>query len=247
MQDPPEPDPGQPESTPSFSDQRVRGALADETGSPAVEEIQERIKKTIKKVQWGKLAKIGALATGIPSMIGLIGFGVFNYLYPQKVHDFFIRRKKTPSTSISTKQFPRPEGKINSRFNHAEKLIAQGNNTKAQALLIQLLKTETLNSSQQSKAWNRLGKLYVAERRIEEAHSAFQQSIEADPGQYESYVDRAVLLRDQGDWNAALATVTKALDINPDDIIAKTLKQELISRLALEKDQARPAGPSPVP
>ena len=235
MQDPPDPDSEQPEHTPFFPDTKVPGVLANEDDSPSVAEVHKRVKKNnLKRVQWGKIAKAGAVAIGIPSIFGFLGLFIFNFFYPQKVHDFFARRKKPPSTFISPRHLPRPEGKINSLFSQAERLIAEGNSTKAQALFTELLQSSKLDSHQTAQAWNRLGKLYAVEGRIEEADSAYHESIKADPGQYKSYVDRAKLLSDRGDWAAALSSVNKALERYPDDVTAKALKQELISRLALE-------------
>jgi tetratricopeptide (TPR) repeat protein len=229
-----------------FGPTTIRGALADTDDSSAVAEVHERIeglKRPIKKVQWGKIAKIGAMATGIPTMIGLIGFGIFSYFYPQKVRDFLSRRKEfsSPSAIVSRRHLLQPVGKevLNSRLIQGEKLIAQGKNLQAQALFSQVIKKGALNSSQESQAWNRLGRLYASSNKIDEAIDAFQRSIQANPGLHENYVNKAVLLRDQGDWPAAYQSVKKALEKNPEDDIAKALEENLKGRLALEKDKTR--------
>jgi tetratricopeptide (TPR) repeat protein len=229
-----------------FGPTTIRGALADTDDSSAVAEVHERIeglKRPIKKVQWGKIAKIGAMATGIPSMIGLIGFGFFSYFYPQKVSDFLSRRKKfsSPTAIISSRHLLQPvENEVlNSRLIQGEKLIAQGKNLQAQTLFSQMIKKGILNPTQQSQAWNRLGRLYANSNKIDEAIDAFQRSIQANPGLHENYVNKAVLLRDQGDWPTAYQLVKKALEKNPEDDIAKALEEELRGRLALEKDKVR--------
>jgi tetratricopeptide (TPR) repeat protein len=96
-----------------------------------------------------------------------------------------------------------------------------------------------LRSTQKSWVWNRLGKLYTGSHQIHEAIEAFRQSIEADPNLYENYVDHAVLLRDQGNWVAAMKSVKEALDRNPGDVIARSLGKELRERITLEKDKAK--------
>jgi tetratricopeptide (TPR) repeat protein len=212
----------------------------------SMDELQTRLGKFISppgKTSWLKVAKIGSIALGIPSLVGFIGFGVFNYFYPQKVQNFLSRRKEfsKPPIFVPRRRHPYPidNRQVNSQFIKGEKLIAQGKNLEAQAIFTQLLKKETLNSTQRSLAWNRLGKLYTDIQQTQKALKAFQQSIKANPNLSENYVDYAVLLQNQGDSVAALESVKKALVITPQNVKARSIEKKLRQRIASGKDKVK--------
>jgi len=241
-----DPTASQPDSFPSFTDIRIRGALADAADSPSVAEVHKRVEKLDQEkpnIPWLKIIKFGSVAIGIPTMFGVLAFTIFNYLYPQKVKDFLARSKLFPRrpTVVSPRHLPRAEvnTEFNIRFAEGEKLISQGRNREALLLFTRLQQSKRIGPVERSKVWNRLGRLYAASDQPQKALSAFRKSFQTDPNRYESYVDHAVLLRDQGDWDAAMESVKKALEINPDDGIAKTIEQQLAERLALERDKER--------
>lgn len=234
---------GHPELTISpFGPTTIRGALADVEDSPAINTLHERAqKKPSIRVEWAKVARTGALALGFPIMVGVIFLAFHSFrekklvLFPQLQESF------APLVIAPGKRILHPEEskKITAQFIQAETLIAQGKNLQAQALFSQMIDKGALNLPQQSQAWNRLGRLYAGSDKIVEALDAFQQSIQANPDLYENYTNKAVLLRDRGDWSAAYQSVKKALERNPEDDIAKALEEELMGRLALEKDKTR--------
>jgi len=64
-------------------------------------------------------------------------------------------------------------------------------------------------------AWNELGKVYLADKRPEDAHRAFDKAIAADPHYIPPYVNLASLELQQGTYENAAATAKKALDQDP--------------------------------
>lgn len=241
-----EPPSSQSDSFPSFTDIRIPGALADAAYSPSVVEVHKRVEELDQEkpnIPWLKIIKVGSVAIGVPSMFGMLAFTLFNYLYPQKVKDFLARSKLSPRrpAAVSSRHLPRTEvnTKFNLRFAEGEKLIRQGRNREARMLFTRLQQSKRIGAVERSKVWNRLGRLYAASDQPQKALNASQKSFQTDPDRYESYVDHAVLLRNQGSWDAAMESVKKALEINPDDDIANTIEQQLADRLALERDKEK--------
>jgi RNA recognition motif-containing protein len=109
-----EPTSSQSDYFPSFTDIRIRGALADAAESPSVGEVHKQVEKLGEKkpnIPWLKIIKIASVAIGIPTMFGVLAFTILNYLYPQKVKDFLARSKLFPRRPavVSSRHLPRSE------------------------------------------------------------------------------------------------------------------------------------------
>jgi tetratricopeptide (TPR) repeat protein len=64
-------------------------------------------------------------------------------------------------------------------------------------------------------AWNELGSLYATSRATEKARQAFQKSIEADPHYIPPYLGLAQLELQNNEFEPAVETAGKALDLDP--------------------------------
>jgi len=70
-------------------------------------------------------------------------------------------------------------------------------------------------------AWNCLGNIYRDRGMPEEAKSAYQKSTELAPGNKKTFKELAKILYRAGDKKESIATLTRLLERNPDDEVAR--------------------------
>jgi class 3 adenylate cyclase/Flp pilus assembly protein TadD len=92
---------------------------------------------------------------------------------------------------------------------------------------------------QRAEAYNRRGRIYAAEQRVEKALSFYTQAAVYNPGSPEIYTNQGILSEKEGDLTGALSFYKKALEVKPDDPIAKLLFKEASDKKGLVEDDER--------
>jgi hypothetical protein len=97
-------------------------------------------------------------------------------------------------------------------------------------------------------AWQELGRVYAIKHRTDEAHRAFTKSIAADPQYVSPYVSLAVLELEAGQYDIAVETAGKALELHPGIVFASYIQAVAnfkLNRLDAAEQSARDAEKGP--
>ena len=97
-------------------------------------------------------------------------------------------------------------------FARAVDLMSEGRNDEALAPLL----TVTRAQPELAGPWVNLGNVYISLERFEEARSAFEHALDANPGSCEAYNQLGVLSRKHGDFERAEALYRSCLEVAPD-------------------------------
>ncbi len=89
---------------------------------------------------------------------------------------------------------------------------------------------------QQSRPYNRLGKLAAAEKAYPEASRYYDRALEVDPFAVEVLSNKGVVLGREGKWDLAARTYQEVLRMSPGDRIALGLLRQAEEMLALARD-----------
>jgi len=97
---------------------------------------------------------------------------------------------------------------------------------------------------QYAAAWNQLGKIYANGHQMENARQAFTKAITADPQYIPPYVGLASLELQAGEYESAIETAGKALELHPDTVFASFIQAVAnfkLNRLDAAEKSARAA------
>jgi tetratricopeptide (TPR) repeat protein len=114
-------------------------------------------------------------------------------------------------------------------------LYAKGDKAGARAAYRRALEDPAF-SFQQAVPYNRLGKMAVTEKRFSEARDLYDKALRIDPYAVEVLSNKGVSYAKQGNWDQAVATYRRVLDMDPRDQIALGLMRQAQNMLALAKD-----------
>ena len=82
-----------------------------------------------------------------------------------------------------------------------------------------------------AQSYASLGRLYVDAGKVAEAEQALAEAEKLDPRWELTYVHRARLLISQSEYQAAMAQLQRALEINPSNVLARQLLGRLAPRV----------------
>jgi len=92
---------------------------------------------------------------------------------------------------------------------------------------------------QQAEAYNRLGRIYASQYRVEEALSMYAQAAIYNPDSPEIYTNQGILTERSGNHSEAVSLYRKALDVEPQNPMALTLLKEATHKKELEEDREK--------
>jgi class 3 adenylate cyclase/tetratricopeptide (TPR) repeat protein len=92
---------------------------------------------------------------------------------------------------------------------------------------------------QQAEAYNRLGRIYASQYRVEEALSMYAQAAIYNPDSPEIYTNQGILTERSGNLSEAVSLYRKALDVEPQNQMALTLLKEATHKKKLEEDSEK--------
>ncbi len=92
---------------------------------------------------------------------------------------------------------------------------------------------------QQAEAYNRLGRIYASQYRVEEASSMYAQAAIYNPDSPEIYTNQGILTERSGNLSEAVSLYRKALDVEPQNQMALTLLKEATHKKKLEEDSEK--------
>ena len=92
---------------------------------------------------------------------------------------------------------------------------------------------------QRAEAYNRLGRIYASQHRVEEALSMYAQAAIYNPDSPEIYTNQGILTERSGNLSEAVSLYKKAIEVKPQDPIAVMLLKEATDKKQLEEDSEK--------
>jgi tetratricopeptide (TPR) repeat protein len=118
---------------------------------------------------------------------------------------------------------PADQAKIAAEVQRARRLHERGKSKQAHAVLDAVLEA----APSDAPALVLRSSIYIEERNLDEALSAAQASVEADPAFPDGHLAVGVIEHERGEMENAADAYRKYLDLAPDGIYARSIKRQL--------------------